>query len=300
MVAPSDTGQGGRAMPENQNVITSTSNRRIVEARKLSQRKHRQRQGRFMVEGLQILHMALDAGQVPAEAFYCEAAFTGTEAPYLLERLSDMQSAGGGPALHPVSEAVLDVLCQRQICQGLVAILATFETPISALRLNGDRLVVILDRLRDPGNLGALIRVADAVGAGGVVALEPCADIFDPQVVRSSMGSLFNIPVIRTGDTRALFEHVRRAGLRAVAADPYVGTLWGTGLWDGGVALVLGNEAQGLSPDVRVEVESWARLPMVGKAESLNVAVAGGILMYSWLAANYHPNAAGNDQSDSS
>jgi TrmH family RNA methyltransferase len=276
-------------MTGNPVTITSLRNRRVIDARKLDQRKYRQRQGRFLVEGLQILHMALDAAQTkvqvagvrPIEVFYCKDLFTGTEAPALLERFRQTDAE-----LVPVSEHVMESLSERDAPQGIVATFALPETPIETLALSRDGLVVVLDRLQDPGNVGTLIRTADAVGADAVILIEPCVDPFDPKTVRGSMGSLFNVPLARTSDVPALFNWLCNQGLRPVGADAHQGKIWGRGAWEGGVALILGNEAQGLSDDVSAHVEEWARLPIVGKAESLNVAVAGGVLMYAWLRAN--------------
>jgi TrmH family RNA methyltransferase len=191
-----------------------------------------------------------------------------------------------GADLVAVSPPVMEALSERDAPQGMVAAFALFETSLQALRLAGGELVVVLDRLQDPGNLGTLIRTADAAGAAAVILIEPCVDPFDPKTVRGSMGSLFNVPLVQTADVPALFTHLREKGLRLVGADAQQGEAWGEGLWEGGVVLILGNEARGLSDDVRAHVEAWACLPIVGKAESLNVAVAGGILMYTWLRAN--------------
>jgi TrmH family RNA methyltransferase len=270
-------------------VITSTRNRRIVDARKLDQRKHRERQNRFLVEGLQILHMALDAAQEaearPLEVFYCEELFTGTEAPTLLERFRQTKAE-----LVAVSENVMQVLSERDAPQGIAATFTLFEMTLDELQPTGDKLVVVLDRLQDPGNVGTLIRTADAVEAAAVVLIEPCADPFDPKTVRGSMGSLFNVPLVRTEDVPTLFDWLHERGLRPVGADAHQGEVWGQGLWQGGVALILGNEARGLSQDVCGHIENWARLPIIGKAESLNVAVAGGVLMYAWLRENLEKN----------
>jgi TrmH family RNA methyltransferase len=261
--------------------VTSTRNRRIIYARKLDQRKHRQRQGRFLVEGLQLLYMALDAGARPVEVFYCPSLFAGTGAAVLLRRFQQTDAD-----LVTVSPDVMQALAQRNALQGIVATFALFETPLQALALSGRELIVVLDRLQNPGNVGSLIRAADAVGAAAVVLIEPSADVFDPKAVRGSMGSLFNVPVVQTADVPRLFRWLHDQGLRPVGADVRQGTAWGRGLWEGGVALILGNEARGLSSDVCIHLESWAMLPMMGKAESLNVAVAGGVLMYGWLQAN--------------
>lgn len=265
----------------NASIISSTRNRRVIEARKLDQRKHRRHQGRFLVEGLQLLHMALDAGAQPVEVFYCEDQFVGTEAPNLLDRFRQANAD-----LLAISPRVMEVLSERDVPQGILATFALFETPYRSLPLTGRELVVVLDRLQDPGNLGTLIRTADAVGAAATILIEPCVDPFDQKAVRGTMGSLFNLPLVQTADVPGLFSTLADKGLRLVGADAQLGEAWGEGLFRGGVALILGNEARGLSDDIRHHVEAWARLPIVGKAESLNVAVAGGVLMYTWLRAN--------------
>ena len=261
--------------------ITSTGNKRVVEARKLSQRKYRLAGARFLVDGLQLLHMALDAGATPYEVFFCAAQFTGPEPEALLARFG---RAGG--ELLPVAPNVMAALSERDEPQGIVATFHIPEASLAGLKLSGRELVLVLDRLQDPGNLGTLIRTADAVGAAAIILIEPCVDPFDPKTLRGSMGSLFNVPVISTRDVAGLFAWLQGRGMRPVGADPHAGELWGEGLWRGGVALVLGNEARGLSPDVAAQVKQNARLPIVGKAESLNVAIAGGVLMYAWLRAN--------------
>lgn len=268
-------------MTQNSAVITSTSNPRVVEARKLGQRKYRQAAGLFLVEGLQLLHMALDSGATSHEVFYCPEQFIGSEAAALLERFRQ-----GGAVLQRVSARVMEALSEREEPQGIVATFHLVRPSLESLRLSGHGLVMVLDRLQDPGNLGTLIRTADAVGAAAIILVEPCVDPFDPKTVRGSMGSLFNVPVISTKDVAGLFGWLRSCGLRPVGADPHLGETWGAGLWRGGVALVLGNEARGLSDDVAEQIDAWARLPIVGKAESLNVAVAGGVLMYAWLREN--------------
>jgi TrmH family RNA methyltransferase len=262
-------------------IITSTANPRVVDARKLRLRKHREEQGRFPVEGLQALHMALDAGARPLQAFYCERLFTGDEAPRLLARFA----AAGAELIH-VSPEVLAALSDREQPQGIVATFALFEAQLADLTLRDPALLLVIDRIQDPGNLGTLIRTADAVAAQAVILVEPCVDPFDPKVVRSTMGSLFNLPLVRTADVAGLARWLRSQGVRLAGADAHRGALWGEGAWTGRTALALGNEARGLSTDLAAHIEAWARLPMAGKAESLNVAVAGGVLMYLWAQAS--------------
>jgi len=261
--------------------ITSTANRHIVEARKLRQRKHRQEQGLFLIEGLQLLHMALDASLPVGPVFFCPEQFTGAQAPVLIERL---QSSGG--QLLRVSSQVMDALSDRDGPQGIVAAFHMFRTPLTALGTTGNRLVLVLDCPQDPGNLGGLIRTADAAGAAGVVILEPSVDLFDPRTIRASMGSLFNLPVVLTPDAPAALRHLAGQGLALIGASEHTGEPWGDTALTGPCALVLGNEARGLSDDVIPYIARWVSLPMPGKAESLNVSVAGGVLMYAWLRIN--------------
>ena len=262
-------------------IITSPRNRRVVRARKLGQRKYRQQEHCFLVDGLQALHMGLAAGFEPVELFYCEELFAGQGAPGLLQRCRQTRAE-----LVSVSVPVMATLSERDRPQGLVGVFPFVDRPLEEVRLTGSELVLVLDRLQNPGNLGTLLRTADAVGSGGVMLLEPCVDLFDPTAVRGSMGSLFNVPVVRVGESEELFARLKERGLRVIGADPYEGELWHRGRWEGGVALVLGNEAKGLSEEVRPHVETWVRLPMTGGVESLNVAVVGGVLMYEWMREN--------------
>lgn len=264
-------------------IITSTRNPRIIAARKLSQRKHRQEQQRFAVEGLQLLHMALDAGYQPEDVFYSTELFTGETAPALLARCEQ-----SGAVMVEVSPEVLHALSDRDTSQGIFAIFPLPNQTIEMLHVDTHALVIVLDRLRDPGNVGTILRTADAVGAAGVIMLTPGADPYDPKTVRASMGSLFNLPVIPVDSTQTLFGWFDEQRLSIVGADATRGARWTTLDWHGGMALVLGSEAQGLSDDLHQHINQWAALPIYGKADSLNVAVAGGVLMYTWAAANKH------------
>jgi RNA methyltransferase, TrmH family len=276
-------------------IVTSTSNTRIVEARKLTQKKHRLRQNRFAAAGLQILGMALEgmalprmAGCIrPLDVFFCEELFTTDTAPTLLAGLI----AAGANDIH-VSQHVLETLSDRELSQGLVATfvmdslqIALDEAP--APDSTDPRLIIILDRPQYPGNAGTLIRTADAVGAEAVVLIEPAVDTCAPASVRASMGSLFAIPTVRVKDTSEIAAWANHAGIRLVGADAAAGEpVWESDAMSGSIGLVLGNEGEGLQPDLQELINATVNLPQRGSAESLNVAIAGGILMYEWMRAN--------------
>lgn len=270
-------------------VITSTKNRKIIDLRKLSQRKHRRAQNRFTVEGLQLLGMALDAGHTPLDVFFCEEHFAGDVAPRVLAQLGE---AGG--TLTEVSPAVMQTISERDAPQGIVATFPLFSAELDAVLAQHSAsaaLFILADRLQDPGNLGTIIRTADAVGAGGVIMLEPCVDPFDPKTVRGSMGSVFSVPLIPVKNLPALADTLRAASVKITGADGHRGEypwLPENESLVGRVTLVLGNEARGLSNDLRAVLTHWVRLPLLGGAESLNVAMAGGVLMYQWVERNRH------------
>lgn len=276
-------------------MITSTKNARIVDVRKLTQRKHRQRQDRFLVEGLQLLGMAVDMQPrlpdkiKPLDVFYCAELFTGDTAPRLLARLGE-----AGAAAIPVSENVLNAISDRDTSQGLAATFKlsrlewSVEDLLPALHLKSTaKLVLVLDQLQDPGNLGTLIRTADAAGVAAVILLEPAVDPFDPKTVRGTMGSIFTVPLARVKEAGDILPELARLGYRPVGADASQGhTAWAGSALRGPVALVLGNEARGLSPHLRPYLADYVSLPLLGHAESLNVSIAGGVLMYEWLRLN--------------
>jgi TrmH family RNA methyltransferase len=257
-------------------MISSRSNPRVVALRKLEHRKHRREAGLLLAEGASIIESALAAGASPAEAWVApELVDDATRA--LLGRLEER-----GAAVVEVSPGVMGTLAERDPPQG---ILVTFPLPLASLaglRLSGRELVVVVDRLQDPGNVGAIVRTAAAVGAAAVVLIAPSCDPFDPKAVRGSMGSVFQVPVIEAADPAEAIGSLRRAGLRIVGAEARDGSDPRRAL-AGGVALLLGNETRGLSPDLAPLVDERVTLPLPGGAESLNVAVAGGVLMYCWL-----------------
>ena len=280
---------------QHHSVITSINNQRVVAARKLQTRKYRQRQSRFLVEGFEILHLALDAGIQPIEVFYCEEQCGEKAVQQLLNRLQKADAT-----LVPVSTQVLHTLSAAAgnvyaaphkappnvIQTHIVATFARFEVSFQDITLTGDELVLVLDGTQTPSNLGMILRTADAVGAAAVFLIPPCVDIFHPKSVRGSHGSLFSVPLVQTANIPELFRWLREKGFRTMGADPHRGKFWNQESWKGRVAIVLGHDVRGISNAVRTQVEGWAQLPMTGKVESLNVAVAGSVLIYEWYRVN--------------
>jgi RNA methyltransferase, TrmH family len=271
--------------------ITSLRNPAVQAARKLSRRAG---DGRFLLEGVRGIHDALDAGVRLDTIFVTPAA----EATYgdLVET-----AARAGSRVLTVSDQVLAGVADTVTPQGLVAIAGDVTLPLAALP-PAPRLVCVLDQARDPGNVGTVVRAADAAGADAVVTTAGSTDPQHPKAVRAAAGSLFHLPVFAGAPWPALRDALRARGLLLVGADPHARTSSDDAPLDRACALVLGNEAHGLDPAVRADLDLTVRLPVPGRAESLNLAAAAAILLYvtarrQAAAHGGMPGAAGHDES---
>jgi TrmH family RNA methyltransferase len=187
--------------------------------------------------------------------------------------------------VHRVTDAVLAAMSDAQTPQGLVAVCRVPTVAIEVLLARRPRLVCVLAEVRDPGNAGTVLRGADAAGADLVVVAGDSVDVYSPKVVRSSAGSIFHVPVVTAGSVEATIAALREAGLAVLAADARASvTLDGADL-QRRHAWVLGNEARGLPADVVGLCDESVRVPIHGRAESLNLAMAAVLCLYASAAA---------------
>ncbi len=260
--------------------VTSFSNPLVKDIKALiAQRKHRQKTGRFVAEGLKLATDALAAGWevdmlvLGPEARDSEAA-----------REAAATARARGATILEVSTAVLAAMTRRDNPQMVVGVYEQRLLSAGALAAalaasGGDDVWVALDHVRDPGNLGTIVRTADAVGAKGVILVGETTDPFAVETVRATMGSLFHVPLARV--TRPAFREI---------AGRWPGTLVGTHLkgsqdyrriaWQGPVMLLMGNEQAGLPDEMAEACTALARIPQVGQADSLNLAVATAVMLY--------------------
>ncbi len=257
-------------------MITSTSNPKVKFIRSLRQRKCRWREGRFFVEGVRAVGEAVEAG-APVEML--------VYSPELLVSEVGQKIVGQVPsALHLiVSERVFRSLSERDQPQGIGAVIRIQEKKLSEIDMGEEGFVVVAWQLQDPGNVGCIIRTSDATGASGVVVVQPSADPYDPQAVRASMGSLFALPVVRAEEKEVMQwwdELQRERGMRVVATSARTEKEIYEANLRGPLAVVLGNEQKGLPQRVRERADLCVRLPMSGRATSLNVAAAAAAVLY--------------------
>ena len=244
-------------------VIESTRNETVKRARALAQRKGRLEQGVHFIEGERLVREAVLSGAQLVDAFVEEGH----------EPMAAMLS-GSGANVHFVRRSVMESLTQTGTPQGVCATVKTPEQPLPEQYPAG--LIVALDCVQDPGNLGTILRTADAMGASGLLLGEGCADPYAPKPLRAAMGSIYHIPVWQG---KLANEIPRLAAQRFMLVCGHL--KGGDVLPDPGekCVLVIGNEGNGVSDAVAAQCEKY-RLPMYGRAESLNASVAAGILIY--------------------
>lgn len=259
--------------------LTNPRSDRVKAVRALSRRSVRERTGRFLVEGPQSVRevVAHQPDLVVDVYVTAEAA----------ARHTDILTAGqaAGLHLHEVSEDVLAAMCDTQAPQGLAAVCRVPAPSLEEVLARAPRLLVLLTNVRDPGNAGTVIRGADAVGADAVLVSDASVDVHAPKVVRSTAGSLFHLPVVTGLPVTGTIERLRGAGVRVLAADGAGTTLLPEVDLSGPHAWVMGNEAWGLDEATRDRCDEVVRVPIHGKAESLNLAMAATVCLYASAAA---------------
>ena len=236
--------------------------------RLLARRSYRQTEKAFVIEGARTLSLALEAG-IPIEAVFAAA---GTQDP-LLTRV-----AAGGVRVFDLAPGVLERVADTVSPQPILAVVPVLGVALDDLS-DGDLLAVCVD-IRDPGNLGTVLRSAEAAGASGVVCCEASVDVYNPKTVRASAGSLFHVPVVVGGQPEEVLKRMGSWGLRRLGARARGGTLLDAVDLTGRVALVLGNEAHGVPPGLEPYIDDSVSIPMAGRAESLNVGMAAAVLCF--------------------
>ena len=255
--------------------LTSPSNPRIKEIARLRTRSHRDKAGALLIEGYRELKRALDNGYRPHTIVSCPDLFLGKHEPTLIERCVQ------GGALHlQVIPSVFEKISARDRPDGLIAVGPQIRLKLSDLKLPEHALVIVAESIEKPGNLGTILRSADAAGAAAVIVCDRCTDIQNPNVVRSSVGTLFSLPVAETSTPEAL-AFLQERGFTILAATPHAEAFYTDCDLTGNAAVVVGSEQVGLT-------DSWlkspackrVRIPMLGQCDSLNVAAATTILLY--------------------
>ena len=253
---------------------------RVIAARRLHRRRERDEAGLFLAEGPQAVREALAAGAVK-EVFATDEA---------RRRHPDLTADATG-----VTEGAIAALAETVAPQGLVAVCHQPGVRLREALERQPRLVAVLAEIRDPGNAGTILRTADAAGAGAVVFAGDAVDPYNGKCVRASAGSVFHTDLVRDGDASAVVGALRSAGLTVLAATGYGDTDLDDLADAGGLARptawLFGSEAHGLPPDLLAAADARVRVPLYGRAESLNLAAAAAVCLYASARALRRPAA---------
>ena len=258
--------------------ITAFSNPLVKRVQSLRDKRHRREEGLFLAEGLRILTEARETGRLPELLFFAAAS---ARHPLVLA-LVDAVEANGGEAIE-TSEAILSKLSGKDNPQAVVGAFATFDTALADIDRTASPIWLVAERLRDPGNLGTILRTGDAVGAGGLILIGESVDPFSTEAVRASMGALFTMPLVRA--TWHDFLPWLRAGPgQLVGLSLRTDQHYRAADYAAPTFLLTGNEAQGLPSEIEAQCDLLVKMPMLGKADSLNAAVATAVMAYEVLA----------------
>ncbi len=273
-------------------LITSLQNPRVKDAVRLRNRRHREKQGRILIDGSRELLRAIDAGVKLLETFVCRPLRENEDSQRLLAALPQ----SGGEVLE-VSEAVFEKLAFGRRAEGVLGVAETPRTTLAsikprppvALRQGGSStatpavpLVAVLEGVEKPGNVGAVLRSADAAGVSALITADPRTDLYNPNAIRASLGTIFTMPVCEASSDDAL-AWLRKNGFRIFAARVNSAVDYTEVDYRGPTAIVLGSEAEGLSSLWTGEDIQAVRLPMLGAADSLNVSATAAVLFYEAL-----------------
>ena len=255
--------------------VTSLANPIIKDIKALSDKKTREQSGTFMAEGLKLVIDAIELGWTIRTLVYAKAA----KSKPLVEQMAAKTVASGGLVLE-VSEKVLSSITRRDNPQMVVGVFENRWKPLRDIRPAKGETWIALDRVRDPGNLGTIIRTADAAGASGVILVGETTDPFSLETVRATMGSVFAMPVSRA-TPEEFIAWKKQAGVNVVATHLAGSVDYRTiDYKTKPVVILMGNEQSGLPEQLAREADALARIPQQGLADSLNLAVASAVMMF--------------------
>jgi TrmH family RNA methyltransferase len=242
----------------------------------LARKKDRGESGLFIVEGLRLTHEASDSNFVIEEAYYTREFVDDPRGEVLVQKLRKKT-----PAVHEVSQKELSQMSDTRTSQGVLAILHQKHESAEHFfaRQAQASIVVALDGIADPGNLGSIIRTCAWFGIGGILLGQDCVDPYNPKVVRATMGGLFRLPIVGDADLAGGIAQAKRLGFVVMVADTSGGRELGGISAGGRILLLMGSEARGVSDSLRCLADLRVSIPRYGNAESLNVGVACGIVL---------------------
>lgn len=255
-------------------VINSVHNPQIKYVISLERRRERMQNGSYCIEGVRLVEAALAAHTEFDRVFYTSRLLENERGKLLLGELSNI-----GCTVIQVTDALMEKIADTEHPQGVLAIVRMPHYDLTQLTVQPDALLIIVDRVQDPGNLGTIIRTADAAGVSTVFLLPGTVDLYNPKTIRATMGSIYHLPVIEVEPDK-LFRQLKERNVTLCVAGLNGAESYHQVNYTGPIAFVLGNEANGVADELAAAADKVVKIPLYGQAESLNVAIAAGVLLY--------------------
>ena len=252
--------------------ISSLQNPKIKNINKLAKARERKEQGLFIIEGAREITLALEGGYMLNSVFVCPELFAKTDYPHVLNTISPL-------ILFEVSSEVFNKIAYREGSDGLLALAQSKLHTLENLSLPENPFIIILEAIEKPGNLGAILRTADAAPVDAVIVCDPHTDIYNPNVVRSSVGCLFTVQTAVCSNRETL-DFLKKKNIHLYAAELNAAEFYQNVDFSRPSAIIMGTEADGLSPFWPEHADSRIKIPMRGKIDSLNVSVSTAILTF--------------------
>jgi TrmH family RNA methyltransferase len=254
--------------------ITSPSNPIIKKVKNLYRRKERWKNKLFLIEGIKLVEECIDNNYPISNIIYSEELFNANGGYDLFEKIKFYDQ------LIQIPGKLYKEISDMDNPQGILAV-ATFKVNyIEDINIKVNPFLLLLDRVQDPGNMGTIIRTADAFGINGIIVTEGCVDIYNPKVVRSTMGSIFRIPVFHESDGVNIIKKLKKEGVKIYSTSLEGSYYIQNTNFKESCMLIIGNESKGVSKSLHLMADELIKIPMIGEAESLNAAVASSIIMY--------------------
>lgn len=262
-------------------LLTSLHNARIKNILKLNHRRQRDAQKRTIVEGIREIERALQCGIVPQEAYVCPELITTEEATAVWQQLQSLAEKGQ-LALFTITNELFAKAAYRGQSGGILLVIPYLEHSLSGLPIGESPLLLVIDGGEKPGNLGAILRTADAAGVDAVFVTSQThggTDIHNPNVVRASLGALFSLPVVEVNQA-TLLSWLRHRQVQIAALTPDAERPYTEANLQGSLALVMGSEAFGVDPEWLAAADILLKIPMFGLVDSLNLSVATAVVVF--------------------
>ena len=250
-----------------ESIITSTQNAKVKHVVALQQKSAlRRKEGLFVVEGRRELMHCLEAGYEIAECF-------------VLDKLADLADLANLAKISLVSPQVYEKMAYRGSTEGVIAVVRERQRSLEDLQLSASPLIIVLERVEKPGNLGAVLRSADAAKADAVIVCDPLTDLYNPNLIRSSIGAIFSVPCVACASEDCI-AFLKARGIQILTAQLQDSSLYYDTDMRRGTAIVMGPESTGLTDQWRQAADAHIRIPMLGQLDSLNVSVSAAILLF--------------------